>query len=209
MVAADHRIQPRCDLRLDVHHDVAHGRSLLLHREHARPGAVDFADRHGRLHDDVLPRLARFRLVGRVHGGVRRRALRDGFERHGQHVYRDYRGGGSGFGHRLCERRRDCVLADQRVDYYAGYDGSGARAWVHRVAWAGGGRIVGYVYRARRLDHVRCLAADLGHAGVFHRVWRAAESNRVRAQYACDRREPGSVTVGWYQCGTHAHLDLP
>ena len=33
-------------------------RSLLLDREHARPRAVDLADRHGRVHDDVLPRLA-------------------------------------------------------------------------------------------------------------------------------------------------------
>ena len=58
----------------------------------------------------------------------------------------------------------------------------------HRVARAGGGRVVGYVYRAGRLDHVRRVAADLGHAGVLHRVRRAAEPDRVRPQYARDRR---------------------
>src|SRR6202035_1128592 len=99
-------------------------------------------------------------------GGVRRRALRDGVERHGQYVYCDYRGSGGGFGNRFRERRGHRVLTDQRADYYARYDGSRARAWVYRVAWAGGGRIVGDVYRARRIDAVWRFAADLDHAGV-------------------------------------------
>ena len=50
------------------------------------------------------------------------------------------------------QRRGDRLAAHQRADHDPRDDGNRARPRLHRVARAGGGRVVGYVHRAGRPD---------------------------------------------------------
>src|SRR6218665_4140384 len=57
------RLQPAADLRVLVCRPVAVGEVFLYDAKHDRPGIVGFANRDCGMHDDVLPRRARFRPV--------------------------------------------------------------------------------------------------------------------------------------------------